>query len=233
MKIGEYEIEVARSVLGLANRIIANRNRHINELGITTEQADSLRFFEEHSHAGIKDLRNYLGVKRQTAQGIVQRLLEKGMIASSISDTDGRCKEIVLTDAGIQMLKNLSINGSHTGKAGCLSAAVSMLNLTFLENNLILFVAAAFMAGGYGIMCSVSQSAVILLAGRGKRGVANSTYYVGLDLGMALGPFLALVADSIYKNRISFYALGKLFLCKPNCFYTNCFYINNDISFAL
>lgn len=116
MKDEAYEIEVARSVLRLANRIIANRNRHINELGITTAQADSLRFFEEHSHAGIKDLRDYLGVKHQTAQGIVQRLLEKGMIASSISDTDGRCKEIVLTDAGIQMLKNLSVNGSHTGK---------------------------------------------------------------------------------------------------------------------
>ena len=54
----------------------------------------------------------------------------------------------------------------------------------------VMLLAAAFMAGGYGIMCSVCQSTAILLAGSGKRGLANSTYYIGLDLGMALGPIL-------------------------------------------
>ena len=44
------------------------------------------------------------------------------------------------------------------------------------------------MAGGYGRMCSICQSTAILLAGKEKRGLANSTYYIGLDLGMALGP---------------------------------------------
>ena len=41
---------------------------------------------------------------------------------------------------------------------------------------------------GYGMMCSICQSTAILLAGKEKRGLANSTYYIGLDLGMALGP---------------------------------------------
>lgn len=47
-----------------------------------------------------------------------------------------------------------------------------------------------FLAGGYGIMGSVYQSTAILLAGKGKRGLANSTYYIGLDLGMTLGPVI-------------------------------------------
>ena len=47
-----------------------------------------------------------------------------------------------------------------------------------------------FLAGGYGIMGSVCQSTAILLAGKGKRGLANSTYYIGLDLGMTLGPVI-------------------------------------------
>ncbi|MCI8645576.1 MAG: hypothetical protein HFE76_02000 [Firmicutes bacterium] len=38
--------------------------------------------------------------------------------------------------------------------------------------------ACIFMAGGYGIMCSVAQSTAILLAGEGRRGLANSTYMV-------------------------------------------------------
>ena len=40
-------------------------------------------------------------------------------------------------------------------------------------------------------MCSVCQSTAILMAGVERRGVANSTYYVGLDLGMAIGPTIA------------------------------------------
>ncbi len=62
---------------------------------------------------------------------------------------------------------------------------------------IIMFFAAAFMAGGYGLMCSVCQSRAILLAGKGKRGLANSTYYIGLDLGMSLGP---IIGGGLYGN---------------------------------
>lgn len=74
--------------------------------------------------------------------------------------------------------------------AGAASAAASLLCMSFMENSLVMLCASVFMAGGYGIMCSVCQSTAILLAGDGKRGLANSTYYVGLDLGMTLGPML-------------------------------------------
>lgn len=59
-----------------------------------------------------------------------------------------------------------------------------------MNGNMVMFFAACFMAGGYGIMGSVCQSTAILLAGKGKRGLANSTYYIGLDLGMTLGPVI-------------------------------------------
>ena len=71
---------------------------------------------------------------------------------------------------------------------GSACALCSMGLLTFMENNVLMILAAVFMAGGYGIMCSVCQSTAMLLVGREKRGIANSTYYIGLDLGMALGP---------------------------------------------
>lgn len=53
------------------------------------------------------------------------------------------------------------------------------------------------MAGGYGIMCSVCQSTAILLAGPERRGLANSTYYIGLDSGMTLGP---MIGGFLYGN---------------------------------
>lgn len=70
------------------------------------------------------------------------------------------------------------------------SAFISIALLTLMTNDITLFLAAAFMAGGYGIMYSVCQSKAMLLAGKGRRGLANSTFYIGLDLGMALGPIV-------------------------------------------
>ena len=81
--------------------------------------------------------------------------------------------------------------------ASCVSALCSMLCLTFMENNLLLIAAAVFMAGGYGIMCSVCQSTALLLAGPEKRGLANGTYYVGMDIGMATGP---MIGGYLYGN---------------------------------
>ena len=77
------------------------------------------------------------------------------------------------------------------------SALISIAILATMKNNISMFFAAAFMAGGYGIMCSVCQSKAILLAGEERRGLANSTYYIGLDLGMSLGP---IIGGVLYGN---------------------------------
>ncbi|MBR5518967.1 MAG: MFS transporter [Clostridia bacterium] len=69
------------------------------------------------------------------------------------------------------------------------SSIVSMTCLNFVNNYFFMGIAALCMAGGYGIMCSVTQATAIKLAGgKENRGVANSTYYMGFDAGMALGP---------------------------------------------
>lgn len=70
------------------------------------------------------------------------------------------------------------------------SALVGMISLWLLNGNLLMFAAAIFTAGGYGLMCSVAQSNAFIMVEREKRGLANSTYYLGLDMGMALGPMI-------------------------------------------
>lgn len=70
------------------------------------------------------------------------------------------------------------------------SNVLGMICLTFADGSLMLAGAACFFAGGYGIMCSVCQATAILMAGAGRKGLANSTYYLGLDSGMALGPVI-------------------------------------------
>ena len=62
--------------------------------------------------------------------------------------------------------------------------------MTFLFNDWMLLLAAIFTAIGYGLMSSVTQAQAVVIAGRERSGIANSTYYAGIDLGMSVGPFV-------------------------------------------
>lgn len=75
------------------------------------------------------------------------------------------------------------------GVSAC-CALLSFFLLTTMQSNLALLAAAVCMAGGYGIMCPVCQSAAVLLVDESERGLGNSTYYIGIDFGMAVGAFI-------------------------------------------
>ncbi|MBQ9931112.1 MAG: MFS transporter [Firmicutes bacterium] len=95
-----------------------------------------------------------------------------------------------------------------------ISSILSLLCFAFMNGNVLLFAAALFMAGGYGIMCSVSQAAAITLAGEGKRGLGTSTYYIGLDLGMMLGP---IIAGFIYGHADMAVFYPGMLICPAAC----------------
>jgi len=65
-------------------------------------------------------------------------------------------------------------------------------------------------------MCSVTQATAIKLAGgKENRGVANSTYYMGFDAGMALGPTIGGVIMGNFEITM-FYPM--LMLCSVLAF---------------
>lgn len=109
------EYVFARMVLKLANQIVKQRNRHVKELGLTAEQADSLQFFLQQEHAVISDLKEYLGVTHQTARGIVQRMEAKGLVYTRQSPTDGRYQIVSPTEHGAAIGQILHENGTQTG----------------------------------------------------------------------------------------------------------------------
>lgn len=74
---------------------------------------------------------------------------------------------------------------------------VYLLALTFMFNNWILFIAAAGMAVGYGVIYSVLQATALLLAPLSEQGLASATFYLGLDIGMSLGPILGGIINSL------------------------------------
>ena len=81
---------------------------------------------------------------------------------------------------------------------GCSICLLGMLAcLAIMTNDWLMLAAGIFTAASYGIMSSVTQSQAVLIAGRERSGIANSTYYIGIDLGMLLGP---LVGGFLYQH---------------------------------
>ncbi|KFI67140.1 MFS transporter, putative quinolone resistance protein [Bifidobacterium magnum] len=74
---------------------------------------------------------------------------------------------------------------------------VMLLALTVMKNDWIMLIAAIGMAFGYGIMSSVTQSQAVLVAGKARSGMANTTYYMGIDLGMSIGPLIGGVLFAV------------------------------------
>ncbi|MBT1172592.1 MFS transporter [Bifidobacterium sp. MA2] len=92
------------------------------------------------------------------------------------------------------------------------SMLVSLGAMTVMRGDLMMLVAAVFMAASYGLMSSVSQSDAVRLAGEGHGGRGNATYYIGLDLGMALGP---IIGGWLYANVAIAWFYPALMLTMP------------------
>ena len=61
---------------------------------------------------------------------------------------------------------------------------------TFMVNNWLMGLAAIMLSIGYGVIYSVNQSTALMLAPIEEQGLASSTFYLGLDIGMAAGPMI-------------------------------------------
>lgn len=74
-----------------------------------------------------------------------------------------------------------------------LSLIAMILFLTiasFMVNNWLMGLAAIMLSIGYGVIYSVNQSTALMLAPIEEQGLASSTFYLGLDIGMATGPMI-------------------------------------------
>lgn len=79
-----------------------------------------------------------------------------------------------------------------------------LIMLSIMKTNLEMALAAAGMAMGYGIIYSVCQSTALMLAPQGEQGLASSTFFLGVDIGMTLGPVLGGLIDQ-YLPLKAFY----------------------------
>lgn len=106
--------QLGRLILKLANTIIKNRNRHLDALGLTTSQADSLQYFLANPESTVTDLKDYLEITHQTARGLVQRMEEKGLVSLMPSAVDGRCRAVSPTESGKELGGKMAHNRERT-----------------------------------------------------------------------------------------------------------------------
>ena len=95
---------------------------------------------------------------------------------------------------------------------GTICQIVMLASLTVMRNNWFVMLAGLATVGAYGMMRSVTQARAVLIAGKARSGMANTTYYAGIDLGMFLGP---LIGGFLYGGLPIIWFYPALLLTMP------------------
>ena len=87
--------------------------------------------------------------------------------------------------------------------------SISLLLLSIAETTFVFLLAAVFAALGFGTYMSCAQAVSAKVAPRNKIGLAISTFFIGLDTGVGLGPILLgfLIPITGYKNMYMYLAI--------------------------
>ncbi|BAQ08858.1 MFS transporter [Bacillus sp. OxB-1] len=94
--------------------------------------------------------------------------------------------------------------------------ALGMWVLSQADTTLMFLLAAAIIGLGYGNFQSCTQALAIKVTPPHRMGLANSTYFICLDLGLGLGPFLlgylvpAFGYSGLYLTLVGVIVLGIL-----------------------
>lgn len=101
----ELILGIARRLRIAGNGITRVKDRNASVVGLTSGQADALRYIAEHPGCRISDLRDHMGASHQAACGIADRLAAKGLVDATASSTDGRAKSLTVSSAGRTVLE--------------------------------------------------------------------------------------------------------------------------------
>lgn len=118
-----YRIMV-RQFQRVGRLMMQGRDRDLEDLGLTSIQADALLFFDRYPDSQINGLRDHLNVSHQAACGLVDRMKAKGLLDVEVSDEDARAKTVSLSEIGRRVCDDLKLKGSSAGHAAfdCLTS---------------------------------------------------------------------------------------------------------------
>jgi len=112
--LNSREDELGRMILKLSHQIVKSRGRRAKAMGLTAEQTDCLLFFSSRQEASVTELKDYLGVTHQTAQGLIRRMAEKELLTTRRSPRDSRVLLVSLSGQGRRLAEEVARRRERT-----------------------------------------------------------------------------------------------------------------------
>lgn len=114
--MNDINFVIERNILKIGNQILNIRNDDLKSYSLTSNQSETLLYFDARPGALIIDLKDYLKVSHQAARNLIERMKEKDLLYVEVSDEDARAKKVFLTEKGIFICRKLKEKGSNLGK---------------------------------------------------------------------------------------------------------------------
>lgn len=107
----DRNMDVGILLKNISDAIENNANTELSDFGLTVAQYRYLEYIQENpGGVSAKELRTHFAVSQPTVAGIVKRMRAKGYIAAETSKEDERTKDITLTQAGAEIVRQA---GAH------------------------------------------------------------------------------------------------------------------------
>ena len=97
--------------------------------------------------------------------------------------------------------------------------AIGMLLFSQTSNSFIFLLAAGLIGIGYGNFNSIAQAMAVKVTEPHRFGLATSTYFIFLDLGLGVGPYLLGLVEPHTTYRILFLSMVPIILIALICYY--------------
>lgn len=96
---------------------------------------------------------------------------------------------------------------------------LTFLTLSITNNSWLLILAGVLLGAGYGNISSCMQAIAIKVSPPAKYGIATSTYFIGLDLGLGFGPYILGFVTSAVSFAQLYAIMGVLVLITGVIYY--------------
>ena len=113
--MADKEFFIERNILKIGNQLLNGRREDLKEFDLTSNQSETLLFFDRHPGAMIYDLKIYMKISHQAARNLVERMKEKDLLNVTVSDTDTGARKVNLSQKGEKICKELKKKGTDVG----------------------------------------------------------------------------------------------------------------------
>lgn len=113
--MADKEFLIERTILKIGNQLLNGRREDLKEFNLTSNQSETLLFFDRHPDAMIYDLKVYMKISHQAARNLVERMKEKDLLEVTVSDTDSRARKVRLSKKGEKICRALKKKGTDVG----------------------------------------------------------------------------------------------------------------------